>query len=78
MQRVNITTVTDTGDGKSGGFAKVTAEVMVAGLVVLALGGWAGRWVTVGRPRGDQGIASGLGVDGSLRVEKGRLRQSAG
>lgn len=51
---------------------------MVVGLVVLVLGGWAGRWVTVGRPRGDQGIASGLGADGSWRVEKGRLRQSAG
>lgn len=34
--------------------------------------------MVVGRARGDQGIASGLGADGSWRAEKGRLRQSAG
>jgi len=49
--------VIDTGDGKSGGFAKVMVEVMVVGLTVLALGGWAGRWVTGRSPArgsGDQ------------------------
>jgi len=60
MQRVNITMVIDTGGGKSddggGGFAKVVEEVMVVGSGVLARGGWA----AVGRPRGDQGIASGV------------------